>query len=310
MKHLHILNGDAIAQGFLQQPLPVTTVAIWREVLAEGPVTNDLGTAAFWKQRSSFFQDQLAVSKAEYQEKTQKEFNTIQQFADYDAVTLWFEYDWFCQINMIGLLAFFNQQQGKRPPISLVCAGEVTGYDRLVGLGEIDPKLYPHLWEQRLLLPQAALYTASQFWDAYLAGRPEELIPLAQAAYPHFPYLAPATEAHLSLYPQPGNGLSRLQEEILTIIQQDPMSQRQVVGKMLREENYLGFGDLQYEGYVAGLSPLLDTDGDTLQLNDYGKAVLAGKADFQANGAPVYYYGGANTKTIRWAPTNHQIIRL
>ncbi|MEN0002978.1 MAG: hypothetical protein AAF798_02495 [Bacteroidota bacterium] len=309
MEQLHILNGDSIYEAFIAQPIPQSEVAVWREVLAEGPVHHAVGTPEFWNERANFFPTFFEVSASEYTFKALNEFEKIRRYAKYQSITLWFEYDWFCQINLMGLLAYFAAQEGPKPRISLVCIGELTGYEGLVALGEIDSSLFPQLYQERMLLSRTALSIAAQFWDAYTAGRPEELVPIARAGRSYFPYLEAAAEAHLRNYPELRSGLGAIQRQLLTTIAEGTEALRPLIGQALRADQYYGYGDLQYQHYLKGLQSLLQP-GLPLQLNEHGKAVLAASADFQANGAPEYHYGGTSTKQIRWDAQLHQIVRL
>lgn len=309
MAPLHILNGDAIRNAFIRQPIPQSEIVLWREVLAQGPVTSSIGESQFWTQRADFFEQFFDVNQVEYARKVKAEFLKLRAISAPTPITLWFEYDWFCQINLISLLAYFASQPDPLPQLSLVCIGTVPDYDRLVGLGEIDPDLFPQLFAERQLLPRAALAIASQFWSAYTEGRPEELLPIARAGRSYFPYLETATSAHLLLYPDAEHGLNVIQYQLLSFIASGLTEKEKVIGAMLRWDEYYGFGDLQYEKYLSDLQALLEV-GKALKLNAVGTAVLNGKQRLPDSHAPVYHYGGGSSQQFRWNSKLNQITRL
>ena len=49
---LHILNGDSTAYSFKDTGLD-GDILVWREVLSQGPLQEDISSAAFWEARSA-----------------------------------------------------------------------------------------------------------------------------------------------------------------------------------------------------------------------------------------------------------------
>lgn len=306
MAHLHVLNGDATLQA-----LQTTTIQgdkmVWREVLSEGKVLSSVGAEEFWAVRASFFESFFDVGEPTYQELTIDEFDKLKTFEQYQEITLWFEYDLFCQLNLMALLSWFAQQDLEGTKLSLVCVGDVEGYDRLVGLGEIDPQRYPQLFQNRVKLTQADLNFALNFWMVFSSSNPMDLLHLAAQNKERFPYLSGAVEAHLQRFPSKNNGLNIIEERLLKIVHSGVKDQKNVVKEMLTEDNLYGFGDWQYFVYLKNLYPLLNEE-EGLSLNPLGEKVMQGEEDFVKWANHDYYLGGTYFKDFRWDENEKRLI--
>ncbi len=308
MAHLHVLNGDATLQLFERSGLEGEKM-IWREVLSEGKVPEAIGAEAFWKVRASFFESFFEVEEEQYHELTVEEFEKMEGLGKYEEITLWFEYDLFCQMNMMALLSWFARQELGSVALSLVCSGAVPGHSRLVGLGEIAPERYPELFAQRRYLDQEDLDFAQQFWAVFSSDDPTELEPLAESQAARFPYLPAAVRAHLQRFPSINNGLNVIEHRMMRIVHSGIGDRKQVVGQMLKEDQHFGFGDSQYFVYLKNLYPLLDEDGE-LSVNELGAKVLEGKEDFLKWARHDYYWGGVHYKDYRWDDTHQKLIPM
>lgn len=129
MKNLHILNGQGTAYNFKLEGEHL----VWNEALAWGKVHAEVGSETFFQIRKNFFQKQLAIlpthhpqtfSDEEFQKMIVEEFQKLSQIADYEEVILWFEFDWFCQINLMAVLSWIFQHKKSGLNISLVCIDE------------------------------------------------------------------------------------------------------------------------------------------------------------------------------------------
>lgn len=307
MAYLHVLNGDATLRLFDKSGLPGNKM-IWREVLAEGRVPETIGAESFWEVRSSFFESFFDTEEQQYHKLTVEEFEKVEAFSEYQEITLWFEYDLFCQLNMMALLSWFAQQPLGDIQLSLVCIGELPGYDKMVGLGEIDPALYPSLFENRQILQRTDLDFAQEFWATFSSDDPTRLYELAAKSPVSFPFLSAAVSAHLRRFPSIGNGLNIIEDKMMRIVHSGISDRRQVVGKILREDQQFGFGDWQYFVYLKNLYPLLQ-DEDGLSVNELGEKVLSGEEDFVKWAKHDYFWGGVHFKSFRWDEVQEKLIR-
>lgn len=249
---------------------------IWREALCDGPVKGSIQDDLFWKRRASYIQD--ALGGENYELKMITELDKIRDLSSYEEVVLWFEYDLFCQVNLLACLSFIDHER-----ISLVCLGdELDG--QLRGLGAISARHFVTLFKNRAHLTVADISYAKTAWEAYAHPDPENLQKLApSSAYKH---LEPALAAHFTRLPE-RNGLNEIEEKMLRLIKEGINEERKLIGTMLSNQGYFGLGDLQYLHYLDQLSPLLEEN--TLEINELGNMVLQGVTVFPQ---PHQYIGG------------------
>lgn len=277
MKVLHIVNGDATAHLMEQSGID-GDVAVWREMLCEGPTTHPVGGDDFWDIRSKHFASEYDITN--YEQDVRPQFDLIAKHTQYDETILWFEYDLFCQVNMIALLHYLKQTKLPGQKISLVCVGKQRGSDKMLGLGEIDPIEYKGLMFVRTNIDDASLnYTASA-WEAYCANDITKLLPfIYQASNPNFEYLADALSAHLRRFPSTTNGLNDIEQTILKLVNDQKLTEGKLVRELLIQQQWYGFGDMQYFHCLSQMRDLIEKDGEILILTELGKQVLAASAE-------------------------------
>lgn len=276
MKLLHIVNGDATAHVMSQSGIE-GDVTVWREMLCEGPTTHSVGDDYFWDVRAKHFASEYDITN--YEQDVRPQFDLIAKHTQYDETILWFEYDLFCQLNMIALLHYLRQTKLAGQKISLVCVGKQRGSDKMLGLGEIDPKEYKGLMFVRTIMDDASLNYAATAWEAYCSNDITKLLPfIYQASNPNFEYLADALSAHLRRFPSTTNGLNDVEQTILNLLDQQQLTEGKLVRELLQWQQWYGFGDMQYFHYLSQMSELIEKDGDILKLTELGKQVHAASA--------------------------------
>ena len=303
---LHILNGDSTRMAFESQSI-AGEVFVWREVLCEGPSTAEIGTEEFWNLRRRFFTTTLKTEPEKYENLVYREFQAMEERIDHcEEVVLWFEYDLFCQINLMALLSWLHQRKHLKCRISLICIGYYPGFEKMVGLGEINPGDFGELFEDRQVLTTNDLFFANIFWKTYCSTEHHELMPLAETSPPAFQYLEDAMLAHCRRFPSFVNGLNDIQQFILERIADYPLPAKQLVRKLLERSDFYGFGDLQYFKYIEDLAPLYH-NGEALKINDLGQRVLNAEANFVFYANHIYRFGGADNTMYRWVPDNDRL---
>lgn len=274
-KRLHILNGDATIPEFRKSGIKGDLV-IWREALCDGPVSDPIRENLFWEKRATYIQEGLGGEN--YADKMLTELDKLRDLSSYNEVVLWFEYDLFCQVNMLACLSFIDHEQ-----VSLICLGnELDG--QLRGLGEISAGHFQMLFKGRSFLSKEDISYARAAWQAYVHPTPEKLRTLTPSST--FKHLKPAIEAHLTRLPQK-NGLNDLEVKMLDGIREGVNDERMLVGTMLRKQGYFGLGDMQYFYYLNQIRPLLHED--KLEVNESGQRIIQGLAVFPQ---PNQYIGG------------------
>lgn len=243
---LHIANGDSTAEILKKTTIKGDSI-VWRELLCEGPICSEVGSDEFWKKRYAYFENEIGISKIKYFDKTIKEILKTEDAPLNSEVVLWFEFDLFCQVNLIALCDFLSQNFRKDITYSLVCTGYVKGKDRLQSLSDFTTDEFLALYENRIKLSKTNLEFASECWNVYAENDIEKLKNF-NLKNRKFMYLKAAIEQHLKRFPAE-NGLNEIQQKTLEIISSKPLTEVEIIRELLiwqQQETVYGFGDLQY----------------------------------------------------------------
>ncbi|WP_208506173.1 DUF1835 domain-containing protein [Roseivirga sp. E12] len=252
---LHILNGDSTLHQFKNSGIEGNTY-VWRDVLSEGPVNAEFGSDSFWTERDRFMSTQYQLKNGQYLKGVVSSFKAMEEsLSDLDEIVLWFEYDLFCQINMVALIHWLHGKN-LNCTVSLVCPGKIDESDRLFGLGEIAADQYPQLFDTRLKLGSREFEFCSDVYEAYCSSDPTEMYNYVLMSLSEFQYLPDALDAHFKRFPNKESGLTEIEQKMISLIQEGENDSRKLVGKMLRWQRYHGFGDLQYFNILDGLKSL------------------------------------------------------
>ena len=142
--------------------------------------------------------------------------------------------------------------------ISLVCSGKEDESGKLYGLGELSDEKLLELYENRTILSQDDIEFADYVWQLYCSDNPIRLENLIAHNDFQFEYLSDALKAHLKRFPTIKNGLNELENRILeTALEQKPKSRKELLGSMLTDQGYYGFGDTQYDRIILSLKTVV-----------------------------------------------------
>lgn len=303
-KTLHILNGDSTRQ-ILEQTDISGDLCVWRDVLSDGPSTVDLGSDHYWDVRGSYMSEAFEISSEDFMEKVQLEFKKLEAFSDYQEVVLWFEYDLFCQINMMAVLHWFNQQERGETKVSLICVGREEGYEKLVGLGELPAERYPDLFNRRRIMGSADFSFATDVYEAWCSADPTDLETYILLPSNEFPYLSDALQSHFRRFPSTRTGLTEIEQKIVELIDEGVNEERRIVGNLLRWQEFYGFGDLQFFQALDRLSPILIT-GTNIALKPESRDLLdAGNPITSID--RTYTTGGAQVADYQWNEQKNEL---
>ena len=304
MKTLHILNGDSTLEMFNLGSIEGECL-VWREILCNGPVSHAIGNDEFWEERANFMNLEFEVDIETYRSKTKVEWQKLYE-TDWEEIVLWFEYDMFCQWNMMALLSFFHSQPLSK--ISLVCVGDELGTERKVGLAEIPLEMFDSLWKSRYVLTTSELQYAYSFWSFYTKGDLDGFFEHISEIPGVFKYLGTAVEHFFCLFPNKQGGLSQIDFRILEWIKSGVRNENQLVGKLLRENWDYGFGDLQYFKIIRRLNELIEVNDEILKLSVHGNAVVDRKMRYDGDLYKDNYLGGFERSKFEYDPDIQKII--
>ena len=306
---MHITNGDSFTERLKQLNLKGDIIT-WREMLCEGKTETNVGSESFWKTRFDFLHKNYKITKTWFVEKTLKEYRSLCNHKQQDQIILWFEYDLFCQINMLAVLSWLKTHR-RYADISLVCSGNEDDTDKYYGLSELSDEQLLKLYEQRVHLSQNDIEYADYVWQLYCSDNPIRLENLIDFENYQFEYLADAIKVHLKRFPTIKNGLNELENRILRITEEEkPKSKKALLGKVLQNQGFYGFGDTQYERIVGTLSPLFSSF-NPVKLSKKGKEILDGQTSYYSqirDGET--YLGGALKYSFLYNTESDRILKL
>lgn len=305
---LHILNGDATRYEFEPAGIP-GDVLVWQEMLVEGPAVYPILSAGWMEKRKQFLVDCYDCPPEVYDQRTERKVAQLNQVPDYAEVVLWFEFDLFCQVNMMGVLSALQRLQAQK--VSLVCPGEHPDIPDFRGLGQLKREHFPPLFQERLGLSADDLDFADRLYRAYANEDPRVLQQFLSRDIPAvFPHLRAAILLHLQRFPSQKNGLSLEEKELLACLKSDLSSRHRWVGQILRQDAQRGFGDLQYFHLIKRLEPLFEQTDEWVKLNKTGRAVLEGRQDFLSINDEEVWLGGARNKDWRWMDEKQEVVAV
>lgn len=306
---LHITNGDSLTNRLKSLELKGDIIT-WREMLCEGKTLTNVGSETFWKTRFEFLNKNYKVSKQWFVEKTLKEYRSLCNHKQQDQIVLWFEYDLFCQINMLAVISWLKTHR-KYAQISLVCSGDEDETDKMYGLNELTDEQLLQLFENRTILKQDDIEYADYVWQLYCSDNPIRLENLTDFKNYQFDYLSEAIKAHLKRFPTIKNGLNEIENHILQLtLDKQPKTKRELLSTVLSDQGVYGFGDTQYERIITSLKPLYNSF-NPVKLTKKGKDILEGKTSYysciQDNDV---YLGGALKYNFLYNTETDRILKL
>jgi len=272
---LHILNGDSTAEIFDKTSI-VGDIVVWREMLCEGVVKSEIGSDDFWKSRYDFFESEFGIGKLEYFDQTIKELVKLEELSTYREVVLWFEYDLFCQVNLIAACSYLIKSFRKDINYYLVCTGKEKGKDQLQTLSDYGPNEYKILYKNKVKLTKNDLLFAEYCWNLYIEN---DLIKLKNNDFSKnskFEYLPMAIDQHILRFPNI-NGLNQIENKILELINSGLTSKNKIVRQLLiwqQKETVYGFGDMQYFMTLKNLKKFYTDHNNVILLNNKGKQLV------------------------------------
>ncbi|MEM9362119.1 MAG: DUF1835 domain-containing protein [Bacteroidota bacterium] len=306
---LHITNGDIFTSRLKTLDLKGDIIT-WREMLCEGKTLCNVGSESFWKTRFEFLNRNYKVSKSWFVEKTLKEYRSLCNHKQQDQIVLWFEYDLFCQINMLAVISWLKTHR-RHAEISLVCSGKEDESGKLYALNEVNDEKLLSLYQNRINLTQDDIEFADYVWQLYCSDNPMRLENVISHNSFQFKYLSDALKAHLKRYPTIKNGLNVLENNVLqTIESEKPESKDRLLRSLLSNQGFYGFGDTQYNRIISSLRPLISTV-NPLKLTKKGKEVLNNRLNYYSQIRDnQQYLGGSLKYNFLYNSSTDRILKL
>ena len=323
---LIITNGDS-AVGAIQAAGIVAEMLPWRDVLHDGPVPANMNLETLSEVRARY----IAGCGWGEVDAVWQGFRTrdarLATFEDHEEVVLWFEHDLYDQLQLLQLLHWFSSQSLGRTQLSLIC------HARFIAVCTSEA-LKKH-FDERTLVTQSQLELGVQGWKSFCGADPGGLVALCEADTSALPYLKPALIRLLEEYPDRQNGLSRSEQQILSLVDSGITQPGALfrAAQDLEEAAYLGDASfwLYIQGLMQGDQPLLVCrtglpfrlpappfpdqafNRQTLRLTEAGRRVMDGKVDWMHIHPVDKWLGGVhlNGRTPwRWDRTTRRLVGL
>lgn len=250
---LHILNGDSALEGFNQTGLD-GDVMVWREVLSEGPLQQDISSGSFWSARAKWIGQNFSEDPDHYQHKVIDELGKLN--AGYEEINLWFEFDLHCQVNLLGVLQMLNQKTDmSAPAIYLICLADCIQFNNARGLGELNGDQFEELFDAREHLNQWEFELAAEAWQLYVNGDAAELEKWlnGNTFWGGVSLLKPALQAHLKRLEINADGLGYIEQKLLDIYNSGIKTRLDIHAAFWKTEGIFGMGDAEIDIYLNRL---------------------------------------------------------
>ncbi|MBT8325960.1 MAG: DUF1835 domain-containing protein [Winogradskyella sp.] len=304
-KLLHITNGNALTD-FLKDLNIEGTILTWQEMLCEGPTISAIDSPEFFEIRKQFLKAYYDIEVNDNDLKS--ELSKLNNTDSYDQIILWFEYDLFCHINMLGVINLLHQKEINKP-LYLVCSGRIKGEKNLKGLSELTPEQLLEHYNEKIELNTSDKELAISLWRTY-CGKDHNIFKPYITQKSSFKYLSNCLKAHLERFPNQQNGLGKIEENILKIIEgQEIKSEHHLLGYCLNYQGFYGFGDLQLERIIKSLSLFYTTTETGIELTRKGHEALLGHHNFASEINNDMTYGGVDRLKFQFSTSLNKLVK-
>ncbi len=240
MRRIALLNGDCLAEQLKGAELPLETV-VFREALVSGP-SGGATWEEFWDTRVGFLTKQYGATALEVQEKTVAELEKIRSLADGTELSLWFEDDLFCQVNLWFVLNLLSESQNIK--IFRVFPPEASPTNRWRGFGDASAAALEQAYESKVPFTSSDLVLGKNLWEAYRLGDRAQLTTLSKIASPCFRQLVEVCQAQLDRISEDPSE-RRPEKVILELLAMGITDFETLFSQFSEREGVYGFGDLQ-----------------------------------------------------------------
>jgi hypothetical protein len=251
---LHILNGDAMLKSFEQTGIE-GEIMIWREVLSEGPLEENIASGSFWRKRSAWISQSFDETPDDYDENVIKQLSKLSE--PYHEFNLWFEFDLHCQVNMLGVILMLSKQTDlSAPAIYLISPDSYPGINNFSGMGELDESQLEYLYDNiRVQLGEPDFVIAAEAWKYYTNNNAAELNNwLNETHYwGNLHHLKKALQAHVKRMELNEAGLNYIEQKLLDIYNSGIKDKAGIFTAFWQTEKIYGMGDMEIDIYLNRL---------------------------------------------------------
>ncbi|WP_316862565.1 DUF1835 domain-containing protein [uncultured Cohaesibacter sp.] len=323
MTTLIITNGDKAAH-LLEEANIGDRILPWRDVLHEGPVP-DADDGLFATIRAQTLADGNVITTEMVESDFRERLDLIRSHQQFDRIELWFEHDLYDQLQILQCLDMLNRF-GRINNVIIVQTQTYLGMQSADTIGRFQDLALPVL--------DRMFAFASRAWKAYVSEGPEAINQLRSEPIPGFPFLKQALLRLLQELPGP-DGLSRTERQIIYTLDRGVSRPGMLFAQVLNMEEAAFLGDWAFFNILSSLQfcnrpvltglpqafkPSIFQDDDQrkefitspLHLTEFGKGILATKADFLSENGLHRWWGGTELTTTdhwRWHDVDNSLSR-
>lgn len=302
---LHITNGNNLTE-YLKELEYQGEFLTWQEMLCEGPTIEQIDSQQFLDLRKEFLSDYYDIEINE--EELKKELDKLNHLDQFDRIVLWFDYDLFCHINLLGIVSLLKQKKIKLP-LFLVCSGRVKGEKDLKALWELKPEQLQKHFKNKIELTDDDIDLINSLWRIY-CGKDHNLFKPFIVKKSSFPYLSSCLKAHLQRFPDSVTGLSTLESHTLQMIaDQNVKSRRHLSGYILNFQGYYGFDTLQINKMIDQLELFYNDEENPIRLNRKGHEAINRQRDFLSEMKTTMRFGGVKKMDFLFSQTENKLVK-
>jgi hypothetical protein len=236
----------------------------------------------FLEERAAYLQQQYGIDSEAYLRDMRETLHRLDEAAQYDEIVLWFEFDLFCQVNLLFVLFYLRQLPVTLPPVSIVQLDHHPEVPDFRGMGMLQPRHLPPLFDKRAPLQEEDWQLALQAWEAYSHDNPLALEALSQRSSRTLAYLGKALEAHLQRLPGAVNGLNAVEHFFLDRLTLGKLREQALYYQFWNELKIYGFGDFQLDTYIQRLqrAGVLQREDAMLSITGLGREIINNEENY------------------------------
>lgn len=293
----------------------------WDDVLYDGPVPGGYPLRVLSELRARFIASAGWGGFDEIHAAFQARDARLTE--EYDEVVLCFEHDLYDQLQLIQLLALFQDQQLNQGRLSLAYP------PTYIGMCSAEQITKCH--RERKDVSQESLQVAHRAWQAFTAESPEELENELRYETPELPHLQDALRRLAEEYPDVQTELSKTEDHILQVLAGSSMTLSNLFRAVQEKEQAIFMGDSSFLRYFKmiseGPSPLVQFEQNghagkeqdeayqwrrTVSISASGLDVLQGRATKSSYVTIDRWIGGTHVNVSnpwRWDAEASQFLR-
>jgi hypothetical protein len=315
---LHVLNGDSTRMTLARSGVP-GELAVWADVLHDGPTPAKLSAEEFRQARASHLERRYGANDAL---ATLTAWDaTLERYDRHDEVVFWFEHDLFDQLILLRHLHWLASLRPGSTRFSLICIDRFAGIERFIGLGQLGPDQIAALFPKRVLIERDLMMAGQRGWNLYCAPDPRPLQDWLDEGVAALPFLSGALHRHFEDYPSAADGLSRTERQMLSAVAQGHATFSALFRACQAVEERVYMGDTTFWAILrdldAAIVPLVQLTANPVhrplqsvqvELTAAGEQVLAGRADHVALNGVDRWMGGVHVVNGNWLWTGERVV--